>query len=182
MSDKLPGIRPRLSLLHRLDVAGRYAFPAGSTAAIMLALSAPLGLPGQPQLQSGFVLGAVYFWSVFRPASLPSPLVFLIGLLLDLLTGAPLAVGCLILLLTHAIALNWRYFLARQGFLFVWLVFTAIAAGAWLLAYLLQMLLTWQLLSPAPAVFGFAVSAGLYPNLAVLLTRAHRGIAAPERA
>ena len=182
MSDKRPGIRPRLSLTHHLDVTARYLFPVLSSTLVMIALSAPFGLPGQPQLQSGFALGAVYFWSVFRPGSMPAPIVFLLGLLLDLLTGAPIGGTSLILLIAHATALRARFTLAREGFLFVWLVFIAIAAGAGLLNYVILTALTWRLFSPAPSVFGFAVAVGVYPLLAVVLTRAHRGLAAPERA
>ena len=149
---------------------------------MIIALSAPFGLPGQPQLQAGFALGSVYFWSLFRPAAMPALIVFLLGLLLDLLTGAPIGVSSLTLLVTHAIALKLRFTLSRQGFLYVWLVFIAIAALASFLTYILVTALIWHIFSPTPALFGFLVAVGVYPVLATLLTRAHRGIAAPERA
>ena len=38
-------------------------------------------------------LACVYFWSLFRPAAMPPPVVFLIGVLLDLLGYLPLGVG-----------------------------------------------------------------------------------------
>src|SRR5437868_6968964 len=113
-----------------LDAASRRAFPAVSTALLLLLLSAPLGLPSQAQLQAAASLACVFFWSVFRPDSMPPPTVFLIGLLADLLSLAPPGISVLILLTTYGLAVRARRFLAAQGFLLVWLAFVAFAAGA----------------------------------------------------
>ncbi len=181
-TDQTPGIRPRITLWHLLDVAARQAFPVALTITVLLLLSTPIGIAGQAQLQPAWVLASVYFWSLFRPASLPAPAVFAIGLLLDLLAQGPIGVSVLILLLAHATALRLRRVLVRQGFASVWLVFLLFAATAATLEWLLVSILTWHALSFWPALFEFGVAAGAYPILATLLTHAHRGIAAPERA
>jgi rod shape-determining protein MreD len=165
-----------------LDVAARHAFPTALTAAILVLLSTPLGIPGQAEIQPAWMLASVYFWSLFRPASLPAPSVFALGLLLDLLAQGPLGVSVLILLLVQATALGLRRVLVRQGFAIVWLMFFAFAASAALLEWALVSLLTWRALPPWPALFEFGMAVGGYPILATLLTHAHRGIAAPERA
>ena len=180
--DKKPGIRPRITVWHQLDVAARYVFPLGITVMVLLLLSAPLGIPGQAQMQPAWALASVYFWTLFRPASLPAFGVFLVGLLLDLLAQGPVGIGVLILLLAHATALRGRRVLARQGFALVWLVFIVFAAAAAFLEWLLVSLLTWRALPPWPALFEWGMAAGAYPILATLLTRVHRTIAAPELA
>jgi rod shape-determining protein MreD len=180
--DKVPGIRPRSGLWHQLDVASRYAFPSVCTAVVLLLLSAPLGIPGQAQLQPAWALATVWFWSLFRPASMPAFAVFGLGLLLDLIAGGPVGVQVLILLLVHGAAVKSRRSLIRSGFALVWLAFMTAAAAAALLEWGLIALLTWQALPPWPALFEFGVAVGIYPVLATLLTGAHRGVAAPERA
>ncbi len=165
-----------------LDAASRQSFPAACTALLLLVLAAPLGLPGQAQLQPAAALACVFFWSVFRPGSMPPPVVFLLGLLSDLLGLAPPGISVLVLLITHGLALRARRVLAAEGFLLVWLAFVVVAAGAAALAWALTSLLTFRLLPVAPAVFQFAVTAGLYPVLATLFIRAHRGLANPEQA
>ena len=182
MTERLPGIRPRPTLWRMLDAASRQAFPASCTALLLLGLAAPLGLPGQAQLQAAAGLACVFFWSVFRPDSMPPPVVFLLGLLADLLGLTPPGSTVLTLLIVHGIAVRARRVLAAQGFLLVWLAFVAVAAGAAALGWLLGSLLGLRLLPPAPALFQFGVTAGLYPALAALFIRAHRGLAAPERA
>ncbi len=179
---RLPGIRPRQSIWRRLDMAARRSFPASTTALVLLATAAPLGLPGQPELQAASALCCVFFWSLFRPASMPPVAVFLLGLLCDLLGYAPPGVGVLTLLLAHGVALRWRRNLVRLGFLPVWLCFVAVAAGAATLQWALTSLLVFRLFPPGEAMFQAALGAGLYPILAVLLTRAHQTLAEPEHA
>ena len=181
-SERLPGIRPRPSVWRRMDMTARRCFPGATTALVLLATAAPLGLPGQPELQASAVLCCVFFWSLFRPASMPPAVVFVIGLLSDLLGYAPPGVSVLTLLLTHGLALRWRRVLVRMGFLLVWFSFILVAAGAACLEWALTSLLTLRLLPPGAAFFEAALSAGLYPVLAVMLTRAHQTLAEPEAA
>ena len=101
--DKKPGIRPRLGVWHQMDVASRHAFPAAQTTIVLLLLAAPIGMPGQAQIQSAWTMACIYFWSLYRPAALPALLVFGIGLLLDLMAQGPVGIGVLLLLLIHAV-------------------------------------------------------------------------------
>jgi rod shape-determining protein MreD len=180
--DKTPGIRPRPGLWHVMDVASRYAFPGGQTMFVLLLLSAPLGIPGQAQLQPAWALASIWFWSLFRPAAVPAALVFGIGLLSDLLSQGPIGIHVLLLLLLHAVAVKFRRTLTRTGFAVVWLAFTGAAAAAVAIEWLLVSLLIWRWLPPWPGLFEFGVTAGIYPWLAIYFTLLHRGPAAPERA
>jgi rod shape-determining protein MreD len=182
MAERTPGVRPRPSLRRRLDITARCSFPGATTALLLLLAAGPLGLPGQAELQCALVLGCVFFWSLFRPASLPPLLVFGLGVLSDLLGYSPIGVSVLVLLLVHGLAMLWRRELAQQGFLLLWLAFVAVAAGAAALQWALTSLLTFQLLPAGPAVFQAVLSAGLYPLLAVVLARAHATVAEPARA
>lgn len=182
MDDRTPGIRPRQTLGRRLDALARRAFPLAMTVALVLITAAPFRLPGQAELQNAAALACVWFWSVFRPLSMPPPAVFLVGLLADLLDFAPPGVGVVTLLVAHAVALRWRRALTRQGFLMIWLAFVAMATALAALQWLLTSLLTLRLVPPGPALFQAMLAAGLYPLLAVLLVRAHRTIAEPANA
>jgi rod shape-determining protein MreD len=181
-TQRLPGIRPRQSLGRQLDMAARRSLPATATILLLLLTATPMGLPGQSELQAAAVLACVFFWSLFRPASMPPPVVFLLGVLADLLGFSPPGVVTLTVLLVHGLALRWRRGLARQAFMLVWLVFVAISAGGAALEWLLTSLLTFRLFPPGSAFFQAALGAGLYPTLSVILTRVHQTLAEPERA
>jgi len=180
--DRRPGVRPRPTLGRRLDIAARSLFPAGVTALLMLLTHAPLGVGGQAALMPATALCGVWFWSLTRPRALPPPVVFLIGVLLDLLGFLPLGIGVLTLLCVHGAALLLRDALAQCGLVWVWLVFAPIATGASVLIWLLVMLLTFRLMSIGPAIFQTGLTLAIYPVLAIPLTAAHRSIASAERA
>ena len=182
MDDRLPGIRARPSLWRRLDGTARRCLPTALTILLLLITAAPFRLPGQAELQNAVALSCVFFWSVYRPASMPPPAVFLVGLLADLLDFAPPGVGVISLLIAHGVAARWRRDLIRLGFLLVWLAFVVVASGLASLQWSLTSALTFRVLPVGPALFQAALAAGLYPMLAVLLVRAHRTLAEPGNA
>jgi len=181
-ADRRPGIRPRASLGRRLDILARASFPACITILLMLLTQAPLDIPEQAALLPAVALCCVWFWSVFRPNALPPPVVFLIGLLMDLLGYLPLGIGVFTLLAVHGVAVSMRRSLSQHGFAWIWAVFGAVAGAASLLLWLLVMLLTFRLLSPNPAIFLAALTVSIYPVLAIPFAGAHRSIANPDRA
>lgn len=165
--------QPATGLLRRLDAWGRAVLPGAATASLMVLAAAP---PGLPSAMPAVALGCVFFWSVFRPATMPPPLCFCLGLLQDLLGFAPPGIGILTLLVAHGTALRLRRFLARQPFPLVWLIFAGFAAGAAGGGYLLQAALGWRLPPLAPGLVQWGLAVGLYPALAALLTRLHKAM------
>ena len=115
LSDRTPGIRPRLTIGRRLDIAWRYAFPGTASLTLMLLSLAPFGLWGQAALLPTVALTCVWFWSLFRPEAMAPPMVLALGVLLDLIGILPLGVGALTMLTTHGIAQRLRHFLSRHG-------------------------------------------------------------------
>jgi rod shape-determining protein MreD len=164
-------------LLARLDALARAAAPSVTTAVAMVLAAAPVGLPS---LMPAVALAGVFFWSLFRPASMPAPAAFGLGLLQDLLGFAPLGIGVLTLLLTHGAALRVRRVLVKQSFLLVWLAYCGFAVLAVGLGYVLQALLGWQVPPTTPAIALLGLTIGLYPLLAWLMAWAHRGMEQAE--
>ncbi len=182
MDNRAPGIRMRPSLGRRLDAMARRAFPCACTILLMLLAGTPLGLPDQAVLLPALTLGCVFFWSLFRPASMTPPMVFAIGLLLDLLGYTPLGLAVLMLLGVHGVTVQARQFLLRHGFLLIWVTFLLIAVAASILVWAFSSLLILRLLPFGPALFQAILSVALYPALAALFARAHISVADPERA
>jgi rod shape-determining protein MreD len=181
-SERHPGIRPGPSIIRRLDAAGRRLFPAVTTLLVVAVLALPLGLPGAPELQQVAALILVWFWSLHRPMSMPASAAFLAGLACDLLGPAPLGIAALTLVATHGAALRLRTPLLRRGLFIAWLAFIALAACVFAAQWVLTALLEFRLVPAAPALFEWALAAGLYPLLLLLLLAVHGTVAAPERA
>jgi rod shape-determining protein MreD len=168
---------PGPGLLRRLDRLGRAAFPAVLTALLMVLASAPAGLPAAGP---AIAFAAVFFWSVFRPAILPPPAVFALGLLQDLLGFAPLGTGVLTLLLVHGFALRVRGFLARRSFLWVWLACGVTSLLAAAIGFVLHAALTFSVPAWQAALVFAGLATGLYPLLAAPFTRLHRAMQRDE--
>jgi rod shape-determining protein MreD len=177
LPEQIPGIRPRATIGGRLDFAARAAVPFAFALLGLPLTKLPFGIPHQAALPPAVTLIAVWFWSLFRPASMPPPAVFALGLLLDLVGYLPLGVGVLTLLTAHGIALLWRRFVIEQGFALAWLAFLPIALGGAVMVWALTALLSLRVLPAGPALFQALMTAALYPVLAIPLAWAHRTIA-----
>ena len=182
LSDRFPGIRPRLTMGRRLDIVWRYAFPGTTSLLLMLLSLAPFGLWGQAALLPTVALTCVWFWSLFRPAAMPPPVVFLIGVLLDLLGYLPPGVGALTMLTTHGIAQRLRRFVSSQGFGIAWLIFITVACGIAAMNWAFVSLLTFSIEPPASVLFQAGLAAAMYPTVAIPLSLAHRSVADPDQA
>ena len=75
---------------------------------------------------------AVYHWTIYRPDLLPALVLFAVGLTEDLLTGAPVGVGALMLLIARAAVLQYRRYFVNRAFPFVWSGFTLLTGVAML--------------------------------------------------
>jgi rod shape-determining protein MreD len=168
---------PAPGLLRRLDALARAVFPVLTTALLMIAVAAPVGLPSA---LPAVALACVFFWSLFRPGAMSPPVCFAIGLLQDLLAFAPLGSGILTMLVVHGFVVRLRRLLAGQSFLWVWLAFAGFAAGAAILGYILQAGLNWHLPPVVPGIVFWALCVGFYPAIAALLTRLHKAMQRAE--
>ena len=166
----------------QLDIAARYTFPSGSLVFGLFVIGMPFGIPGQAELWPVYTLACVYFWSLYRPASLPAPVVVLAGVLLGLLGLSPFGLWAVLLLVLQGVVLAVRRRLAPQSFFLTWLAFCGLAVTIAALAWLLESLLTLKMLPVQPLLIEALFSVGLYPVVAGFFIRAHRGPAAVELA
>lgn len=174
-----PGIRPALTRFQKVDVLMRCLVPLGFTFFVILFLSVPLNIPGRNELLLAIVCASVYFWSIYRPASMPAIGVFFLGFLIDLLNFSPPGVVIFILLIVYGVTLTQRFRLACYNFLTVWLIFSLLAIGVFFIQWLLISALSVKLIPVSFFLFESIFAIGFYPLLSILFTWAHRTIADP---
>lgn len=125
-------------------------------------------------LRPDFFLMALYYWTVFRPSFLPPYLVFILGILIDVLTGFPIGVHAFIFVLLQWIITSRRLFLTGQTFPIFWLGFTLTSFAA---AYFKWAILTFtykHMLPIGDILISATVGAFLFPLIAVLLINLHK--------
>ncbi len=177
-----PTMRRRPGFWRRVDAASRYSFPAGFMLLGLFVIGMPFGFPGQAELRPVYAMACVFFWTLYRPASLPAPVVALTGLLLDLLGLSPIGLWAVLLLVLQGATNASRRRLITQSFLLTWMIFIGFSTGLCALAWLGQSILDLRLLPFAPLGAELLAAFGLYPALAGFFIRAHRGPAAVELA
>ena len=150
--------------------------PIATTMLAAIITILPVRAPGYAALTPAFTLMAVYHWTIYRPDLLPTAGIFAIGLAQDLLTGAPVGVNALLLLLARAVVLRNRHHFINRPFPFVWSGFTllgiAATAGLWMLHCLLQL----NVFGVRTAVFRGVLTVAIFPLASMALGRTQRAL------
>jgi rod shape-determining protein MreD len=163
--------------LQRLDHSARTLLPVMSALVLGVVAIIPIGLPAWGALAPPFMLTAVFYWSLTRPDLMAPSTAFVLGLIQDLLSGAPLGSGALIMVLTQWILRSQQRYLAKRPFLLMWIAFAPVVFAASLLGWAIYSLYVFH---PAP-ILGMLVRATLglvlFPIVAwVVLIPTHRAL------
>src|SRR5579864_8701257 len=139
--------------LPRVNSGAARMLPIATTVLAAVIAILPVRVPGYAALTPAFTLMAVYHWTIYRPDLLPAVVLFAVGLAEDLLTGAPVGVGALVLLLARAAVLQYRRYFVNRAFPFVWSGFTLLAGTAMLGLWALHCAVDLSLLDLRNTVF-----------------------------
>jgi rod shape-determining protein MreD len=150
----------------RIDQWARSATPFLISVALVLISVVPVPFPNFGPIMPALAAMSVYHWAIYRPNLLPFSSVFAIGLLYDLLSGAPVGLFAVVFLTVYGVALTQRRFIAGKSFLIYWLGFAIVAFGAALESWLLASLWNMTLLNFHAVWFQYLVSIGMFPFVA----------------
>ncbi len=159
----IPGTPRRLApLLRQLP-------PLFASLFVVLLSAVPLPLPGSGHIAVNTGLICVFHWAVFRPDLFSPAAAFALGLCQDVVTGAPLGLNALVLLVAYGVVEANEILFRAGSYLAQWLCFALVALVAAALAWLATMILETRLIDPLPALLHVMVTAGAYPPLCWLL-------------
>jgi rod shape-determining protein MreD len=164
----------RPTATQRLDQWIRQSTPMALTAILAVLSVITVGIPGYAAVVPGYTAMATFYWAVFRPDLQPASALFLIGVLQDILTGTPLGLTAVSLLLLHALALSQRRALVTKPFLLTWLGFVVIQLPISIFAWLLMSAQQFRLIGPEPVLFQYLVTVLGFPVVAWIFVRVHR--------
>ena len=155
------------NLWQRLEAGLRAALPVTLTLLLTLVCALPLGPPALGQVMPALPVICVFYWTVYRGDLMPLVATFVIGVLYDALTGAPLGGSAIVLLVLQAVAASQRRFFHGKTLAVAWAGFAAMAAMAAALGWLVASLYHLQPLAMAPGVFQALLTIAIYPMLAL---------------
>ncbi len=163
-----------VAALTQVDRALKRALPLALGAAIVMLSVVPLPVPEYAVLAPGFLLMAVFYWTVHRPDLFPAWGAFALGLFDDLLSGAPLGLNAFVLLLAHFSIVAQHKVFRGKAFWLIWAAFAILAAGAHALTLLIGLLLAGAIPDPRAAAAQLGLTVALYPVAAALFGRVQR--------
>jgi rod shape-determining protein MreD len=111
---------------------------------------------------------------IYRPDLLPPLATFLLGLVLDLLSGTPLGVSSLLFLIARSIVIRQRRFFVNRPFPFVWMGLMLLAVGAVAVLWAIGSAVNGVLLDPRPAALQVVLTVATFPAISYLLVRVQR--------
>ena len=150
--------------------------PIATTVLAAIIAILPVRVPGYAALTPAFTLMAVYHWTIYRPDLLPPVGLFAVGLAQDLLAGAPVGVGALVLLLARAAVLRYRRFFINRTFPFVWTGFTLLSAAAMLTLWALHSLVQLTFFDLRSTMFRTVLTIAIFPVASFALGRTQRAL------
>ena len=153
---------------------GRGALVLVVLAGLFLLNLVPLNLGHFDSLRPPFLLMAVFYWTIFRPALLVTPIVFILGLLMDIVSGWPPGVSALLLVCVQWVTLAQRKFFMGQSFMTVWWGYFLISIIVGLLQWAVFSLFALDWLPVMPVVAGVVLGGLLFPFAALPLYLVHR--------
>ncbi len=163
------GMQP--TFWQRLDLVARRLVPGALTLVLLLMSVAPTRLPGFVHIAPMIALISVYYWAVSRPDVMGYGSAFLLGLVEDSLTGAPLGVGALSLMLAQAVVFTQYKFFLGKPFMVSWWAFTLVAAGVAVIKWVAVSAIHGHLVDGTALVFSWMFTVAVYPPFAWLFGR-----------
>jgi rod shape-determining protein MreD len=161
-------------LSHQLDLAARRLFPFALSVLMVVMSVVPLPVPGDGLVMPPLGLMAVYYWAIHRPDLLPAVAVFILGLLEDILSGAPTGANTLMFLLVYGIMRSQRKPFLGKPFVVMWFGFVVVAPCAVFFNWMLSSALAGQAIPPLAAIVQVLLTIALYPWVTWLFAAAQR--------
>jgi rod shape-determining protein MreD len=159
----------------RIQAAARHAAPVGMTLGFLLIGAAPLQLPLLHALIPSLPLIALFYWSLYRPELMPTVAVFVLGLLEDAMSGAPLGVHALTFMIVKWTVVAQRRFFAGKPFEVIWLGFSVVVLVFTGLSWMLTSAIHLALLDGSALLMQAVVTIGMMPVVWRLLIACHIG-------
>jgi rod shape-determining protein MreD len=158
----------------RFDGGARSALPFLTAVLCTLLSVAAWPIPWLGPVAPPLALMAVYYWTVHRPDLLRPGLVFIIGLLNDVVNFLPLGLSALLFIAAHQAILRLRRFFAGHTFFMIWSGFILTAVCVMLAEWLLLCVIRWQGVPLLPVLMQTLLAIVFFPLPCWLFIRLQR--------
>lgn len=160
--------------VQQLNLFARRLFPFALSVLLVVLSVVPVPIPGYALVAPALSLMAVYYWAIHAPHLMPPAAVFALGLLQDILSGAPMGVNVLVLLLVYAVMRNQRRPFLGQPFSVMWFGFVVVAPVATFAQWLVASAAIGKLIPAHATTVALLLTLALYPWVTWLFAAGQR--------
>jgi len=165
---------PFSSISERFEDVARYAAVYAVMLVFFIADVIAIPNPFDWVMSIPFLVIAIYYWALYRPTIMPAILVFALGFMVDILSGAPFALNAMIFVLLQWAVSDHRVFIAAQGFVMVWLIFGVVYSGLIILQWFVNGLINLSWMSVTQIFPQIAVALIMFPLIMMILHFIHK--------
>jgi rod shape-determining protein MreD len=156
-----------------LNSLWRYLVAYGFFTILLLISVISLSIPMAESVRPYFIIMGIYFWAIYRPTLIPPLLIFIMGLLYDLMMGFPLALHAALFVISYWVIKNQRLFFLGQSYFILWIGFCITCFSVLSVEYLFFSIFYHGFFNFMPLIGSFLLSAFLFPLLSFIFTRIH---------
>jgi rod shape-determining protein MreD len=152
-----------LSFYRRLELYFLASIPSLLTVLLAVLYLVPKHISALSSVMPLLPLMPVFYWGVHHARSIPYWVMFVVGLLLDTVTGLPLGISSFTYILFLWLLTAQRRFFHKEGFLIKWMY---MAALLFVLAVVNWLLLSWfhtEAMPITPALMQWVLTVACYP-------------------
>lgn len=164
-----------LDSLGKLDRGARTLSPLIVALLLVLLSMVPFRLNNFGAIMPSIGLMSVFYWAVYRPDLFGPFAAFCLGLLQDVISGAPLGLNALICLITYGTVVGQRQLFLAHSFFVLWWGYALVAVLASALAWVAHSAFYASFIPLEPALFQSLVGMALFPLVAWICHRVQRG-------
>ena len=149
----------------------RYCLAYGVFALLAFISVMSFSIPLTESVRPYFIIMIVYFWAIHRPMLIPPLVIFMVGIVYDLLMGFPLALHSVLFIVAYWLIKNQRLFFLGQSYLAIWIGFIITCSSLVSLEYFFFSALAQSFLNIKPLIGSLLLSVCIFPLLSFAFTK-----------
>lgn len=162
--------------LHKFEKGQRRLIPT-----LIIVCFAFLNVAALPLLQKlpfsfGLAEAAIFYWALLHPVLVPYWLLFLVGMLMDSVTGGMFGLHAVSFMLIRLLTARARLLIPRHNLPLCTLGFAIVYGVACCISLLIVAYFSPATMTAAPVIAGWVASVGIFPILALFFHRIFRAI------
>lgn len=158
----------------KLEILARFCSAYCLLSVFLMLDMISFNVPYFNEIRPSFTLMALFYWSIYRPSMVPSWLAFLLGLLIDIVSGLPLGLNALLYVIVARIIQSQRKIFMGQVFLSIYIGYVLASAGVAALEWAIFSLIGFEIVAFKPVMGSMLLGFAFFPVAFLLMNATHK--------